>query len=49
MMADLGLATPAGQSTDSLSDAAAIAETIGYPVFMRAADPGWSAATRHCL
>jgi carbamoyl-phosphate synthase large subunit len=39
MMADLGLATPAGQSTDSLSDAAAIAETIGYPVFLRAADP----------
>jgi carbamoyl-phosphate synthase large subunit len=39
MITDLGLATPAGQSTDSLSDAAAIAETIGYPVFVRAADP----------
>ena len=39
LMADLGLATPAGQSTDSLSDAAAIAEAIGYPVFVRTADP----------
>ncbi len=36
---DLGLAAPDGQSTDSVSDAAAIAETIGYPVFVRAADP----------
>ena len=45
MMADLGLSTPAGQSTDSLSDAAALAETIGYPVFVRAADP--AGALRH--
>lgn len=36
---DLGLAAPNGQSTDSVSDAAAIAEAIGYPVFVRAADP----------
>ena len=36
---DLGLAAPKGQTTDSLSEAAAIAETIGYPVFVRAADP----------
>ncbi|MBR9984718.1 MAG: carbamoyl-phosphate synthase large subunit [Desulfosarcina sp.] len=36
---DLGLAAPDGQTTDSVSDAAAIAETIGYPVFVRAADP----------
>lgn len=39
MMADLGLATPSGQSTNSLSDAEEIAEDIGYPVFLRAADP----------
>jgi len=36
---DLGLAAPNGQSTDGVSDAAAIAETIGYPVFVRTADP----------
>ncbi len=37
---DLGLSTPRGQSTDSVTDAEAIAETIGYPVFVRAADTG---------
>ncbi len=39
LLSDLDLAAPNGQSTDSVSDAAAIAETIGYPVFVRAADP----------
>ena len=42
LIADLGLTAPPGQSTDSLSDAAAIAETIGYPVFIRTADPAGS-------
>ena len=36
---NLGLASPDGQSSDRVSDAAAIAEAIGYPVFVRAANP----------
>ncbi|MEE4111485.1 MAG: carbamoyl-phosphate synthase large subunit [Desulfobacteraceae bacterium] len=36
---DLGLPAPDGQTTDGVSDAAAIAEAIGYPVFVRATDP----------
>ena len=35
----LGLSVPAGQSVSSLADAAAAAETMGYPVFVRAANP----------
>ena len=36
---DLGLRTAQGQSTHSVADAEAIAERIGYPVFVRAAEP----------
>ena len=35
----LGLATPDGQFTGSVADAAAVAEKIGYPVFVRTAGP----------
>lgn len=38
-VSELGLAVPAGQSAGSIADAAAIAETIGYPVFVRATEP----------
>jgi carbamoyl-phosphate synthase large subunit len=41
-VADLGLAVPRGQSADNLSDAAGIAEAIGYPVFVRTTDPSGS-------
>ena len=37
-LSDLGLAAPAGQSAASVADAAAIAEKIGYPVFVRVAE-----------
>ncbi|BBO66175.1 carbamoyl phosphate synthase large subunit [Desulfosarcina alkanivorans] len=39
LVAELGLAAPDGQSAGNLSDAATIAERIGYPVFVRAAEP----------
>ncbi len=39
VVSQLGLAAPEGQSADSISDAAAIAEKIGYPVFVRAVEP----------
>jgi carbamoyl-phosphate synthase large subunit len=42
---DLGLSAPSGKSTDSLPDAETIAETIGYPVFVRAA--GLTGPLRH--
>lgn len=38
-----GLVTPAGQSATTVADAAAIAEEIGYPVFVRAVVDGASA------
>ncbi|MGA6925236.1 MAG: carbamoyl-phosphate synthase large subunit [Desulfosarcina sp.] len=41
----LGLAAPVGQSTGNLAEAAAIAEGIGYPVFVRTAES--SGRVRH--
>ena len=36
----LGVHGPEGQQAASIADTAALAETIGYPVFVRAAEPG---------
>ncbi len=39
VVSELGLTVPDGRSVGSVSDAAAIAENIGYPVFLRVAEP----------
>jgi carbamoyl-phosphate synthase large subunit len=45
MAAKVGLSVPDGRNSTNISDAAAQAERIGYPVFVRAAEPG--GALRH--